>query len=187
MEQRRVKEEKAVVLDYLKQGYSEDSRPFHQREPVVQALGKEHFVLLDLVPQANIVLKAHDEVYVGEGERKEIAYIKGVLDPEKLTQTARAEMPFVIEKIVTENEARFIQFFNMCGPISLRAHQLELLPGVGKRHAKELLNAREERPFESFDDIKARVSAMPDPKKAIISRIISELDGEDRHRLFVRV
>lgn len=187
MEQRRVKEDKAVVLDCLKQGYPEDSRPFHQREPVVQAIGKEHFVLLELVPQPNISIKSLDEVYVGEGERKEIAYIKGLLPFENLTQTAKSELPFVVEKVVTDNEARFVQFFNTCGPISLRAHQLELLPGVGKRHTKELLEAREETPFESFEDIKVRVSAMPNPKKAIISRILLELEDGDRHKLFVRV
>lgn len=183
---RRVKEEYAIVLDYLKQGYSEDSRPFHQREPIVQAIGKEHFVLLELVPFPDVVLKPHDEVYIGEGERKEISYIKGLLLASKLTQTAKTELPFVIEKLVDSN-SRFVQFFNTAGPVSLRAHQLELLPGVGKRHTKLLLDAREEKPFESFEEVKKRVSAMPDPKKAIINRILLELEDGDRHKLFVRV
>lgn len=187
MEQRRIKEEHAIVLDFLRQGYPEDSRPFHQREPVVQAIGKEHFVLLELVPAPDVNLKQHDEVYIGDEERKEISFIKGILLAANLTQTSKTELPFVVEKLVSNNEKRFVDFFNNCGPISLRAHQLELLPGVGKRHTKELLEAREEKPFESFEEIKTRVTSMPNPKKAIIARIMLELEDGDRHKLFVRV
>lgn len=188
MQQRqRVREEHAVVLDYLRHGYSEDSRPFHKKEPIVQAIGKDHFTLLELVPAPNAVLKPHDEVYIGEGKRDKISYIKSGLPVSRLTQTAKTELPFVIEKLVDKNEEKFVEFFNKAGPISLRAHQLELLPGVGKRHAKEILAEREKQPFVSFDDIKKRVSAIPDPRKAIVQRILVELEGKDRYRLFVKV
>ena len=36
----RAREEYAIVLDFLQHGYAEDSRPFHRKEPVVQAIGK---------------------------------------------------------------------------------------------------------------------------------------------------
>jgi len=188
MQQRqRVREEYAVVLDYLRHGYSEDSRPFHRKEPIVQAIGKDYFTLLELVPAPNVILKPHDEVYIGEGKRDKILYIKATLPIARLTQTAKTELPFVIERLVEENEKKFVEFFNKAGPISLRAHQLELLPGVGKRHAKEILAEREKQPFESFEDIKRRVSAIPDPRKVIVQRILAELEGKDRYRLFVRV
>ncbi len=185
--QRRVKEEWAIVLDFLKHGYPEDSRPFHQKEPIVQALGKDHFVLLELVPNSDIEIKPNDLVYIGDGERKEIKYIKGILNLSKLTQTAKNEIPYIIEKMVGEKEEHLVEFFNIAGPISLRAHSLELLPSIGKRHAKELLEARTERPFVSFEDIKKRVSSVPDPKKLVIQRIMVELDEGDRYKLFVRV
>lgn len=183
----RIKEENVIVLDFLPHGYPEDSRPFHRKEAIVQAIGKEHFVLLELIPSEGQFLKPYDEVYIGEGKREKISYIKGTLDIMKLTQTAKSELPFMIKKIVDENEDRFIEFFNTSGPISLRAHQLELLPGIGKRHAKDLLSIRQNDPFSSFEDIKKKVSSMPDPKKAIIDRIITEIEGKDRFRLFVRV
>lgn len=186
-EKRRVKEEHAIVLDFLKHGYSEDSRSFHQREAIVQALGKEHFVLLELVPNANIQLKPNDEVYIGEGQRDQISYIKGILKAFKLTQTAKSELPHIVEKLVETKEEYFIKFYNNCGPVSLRSHQLELLPGVGKRHAAEMLRAREEQPFESFEDIKNRVKSVPNPKKLIVDRIIRELEDGDRYKLFVGV
>ena len=184
---RRSKEEYVIVLDFLKHGYSEDSRSFHQREPIVQVIGKKHFVLLELVTQPDTILKPHDEVYIGEGERTQVAYIKGILRHEKLTQTARSELPFVVEKLVGKKEDYFVEFFNKCGSVSLRAHQLELLPGVGKRHTSEILKDREEEQFTSFEDIKKRVKSVPNPKKLIVDRILKEIEGGDRYKLFVGV
>jgi putative nucleotide binding protein len=183
VEQKRSKEEYAIVLDYLHHGYLEDSRPIHKKEPIAQVIGKSFFTLLEIVPSTQ--LKPHDEIYIGEGKRDKVAYIKGILSLDKLTPTARAELPSVIQKIVEANEKKFVQFINTAGPISLRAHQLELLPGVGKKHAQELIEERQKKAFESFEDIRKRVPAI-DPKKVITDRIIAELEGKDRHGLFVR-
>ena len=182
-----VKEENALVLDFLQHGYSEDSRPLHKKEPIIQALGQDHFVLLELIAAPGVFLKPYDVVYVGDGKREQVKYIKGTLDPKKLTQTAKTELPFIIKKLVEGKEEKFIEFFNKSGPISLRAHQLELLPKIGKRHAEALLDARREKPFESFEDIKARVSSVQDPIGIVVQRIIDEIEGKDRYRLFVRV
>src|SRR3989304_507323 len=151
---RRAKEEYAVVLDFLQHGYLEDSRPMHKKETVAQVLGKSFFTLLEIVP--NTQLKPYDEIYIGEGKRDKVVYIKGVLFFDRLTQTAKSELPFIIEKIVETMEKEFVQFFNTAGPISLRAHQLELLPGIGKKHAQALLEERQKKPFESFEEITKR-------------------------------
>jgi len=186
-QRKRAKEEFVIVLDFLKNGYPDDPRPLHRREPIVQALGKEHFVLLELIPQPNQFFSPHEEVYIGEGKRDKISYIKGTLPFERLTQTAKTELMYILESLVNNREEHFINFYNKSGPISLRAHQLELLPGIGKAHAKELLSERQKEPFKSFDDIKQRVSAVSDPKKSVINRIIAELEGRDRYKLFVGV
>ena len=49
-----------------------------------------------------------------------------------------------------------------------------------------ILDEREKRPFESFKDIKERVKLLPDPEKAIMKRILLELEGNEKHYLFVR-
>ena len=122
-------------MDFLPHGYSEDSRPFHKKEAIVQAVGRSKFTLLELVPSTGSFLKPYDEVYIGEGKRDKISYIKSTLQAFRLTQTAKTELPFIVEKIVELDETRFIEFFNKAGPISLRSHTFELLPGVGKRSA----------------------------------------------------
>ena len=183
----RTKEETVIVLDFLPNGYPFDERPMYMKTPIAQALGKDHFVLLELVPKKGVHLQPYEEVYIGEGKRDKIHHIVGKLPMQKLTRTAHSELNFAIKDIVKKNEKRFIDFFNNARPLSTRMHQMELLPGVGKKHMWEIINSRDEKPFESFDDIKKRVKLMPDPEKIIIKRIIEELGGAEKHRLFVDV
>jgi len=181
------KEETVIILDFLPNGYAFDRRPMHLKTAVAQALGKNHFVLLELVPKKGIHLQPYEEVYIGEGKRDKIHHIVGKLPIERLTETAKSELSFIIKDIVHKNEKRFVDFFNSAVPLSTRMHQLELLPGVGKKHMWEIINARKEKLFEGFEDIKKRVKLMPDPEKTIIKRILAELEGKEKHRLFVDV
>ena len=179
-----VREEHAIILDFLPNGYPFDTRPMHQKTPIAQALGKEHFILLELVPKKGIFLQPYEEVYVGEGKRDKIHHVIGKIPIEKLTETAKVELTFGVKDIVEKNEKRFVDFFNTAQPINTRRHQLELLPGVGKKHMWEIIEIRKEKAFESFDDIKKRIKLLPDPKNLIIKKIISDIKGEDKHKLF---
>tara|TARA_Y100000031_G_scaffold157135_1_gene216503 strand:+ start:1014 stop:1574 length:561 start_codon:yes stop_codon:yes gene_type:complete len=183
----KTKEENVIVLDFLPNGYPLDDRPMYMKTPIVQALGKDHFVLLELVPKKGVHLQPYEEVYIGEGKRDKVHHIIGKLPMQKLTRTAGSELEFAVKEIVKKNEKKFIDFFNNAMPLSTRMHQIELLPGVGKKHMWEIINSREDKPFESFDDIKKRVKLMPDPEKVIIRRITEELEGKEKHRLFVDV
>ena len=86
---------------------------------------------------------------------------------------------------MTLQEERFVKFFNEAQPINTRLHQLELLPGFGKKNAKAIIEARNENPFKSFEDIKKRVQNLPDPKKGVEKRIFEELTNIERHNLFI--
>lgn len=178
------KEEYAVVLDFLPNGYPFDNRPAHMKTPIAQAIGKNRFILLELVPKKGIFLQPYQEVYIGEAKRDHIHHINGKLSVEKLTSTARSELDFVIKELVDKNLNKFVQFFNTAQPMTTRMHQLELLPGLGKKHMWEIIERRDEKPFESFEDIKKRVKLMPDPEKAVIKRILLELEGNEKHRVF---
>ena len=157
----------------------------HKKTPIAQAIGKEHFSLLELVPKKGIHLQPHEEVYIGEGKRDKIHHVTGKLPLEKLTQTARAELEEILKTQIKEKESKFVEFFNKSGPINTRRHQIELLPGIGKKHMWEILEARKEKPFENFEDIKKRVKLIPDPEKIILKRILAELNNEDKYIFFV--
>ncbi len=174
-----------MVLDFLPNGYPFDERPMFMKTPIAQAIGKSHFVLLELVPKKGIHLQPYEEVYIGEGKRDKVHHIVGKLPIAKLTRTAKQELEFAIKDIIKKNEKKFIEFFNKAQPLSTRMHQIELLPGVGKKHMWEIIQARDEKPFETFEDLKKRVKLMPDPEKIVIKRIIDELSGTEKHKLFV--
>lgn len=181
----RKKEEEAVVLDFLPNGYPFDSRPMHLKTPIAQAVGKENFTILELVPKKGIFLQPYEEVYIGEQKRDKIHHINGKIESDKLTQTARSELTPVVENLVMKNEQRFVEFFNKAQPLSTRLHVFELLPGVGKKHMWEIVEERRSEPFKNFEDIKRRVKLMPDPQKVIVKRIIEEILGSEKHLLFV--
>ncbi len=176
------KEEHAIILDFLPYGYPMGKR----MTPIAQAVGASTFVLLELVPRRGVALAQKEKVYIGPEKRDKIYYIAGRLPSEKLTETAKIQLQEFIETIVAEQEKRFVDFFNNAQPINTRLHQFELLPGFGKKHTEEMIKSREEKIFESFEDIKSRVKSVPDPKKAIEKRILEELLERQRFSLFVK-
>ncbi len=183
----KVKEERAIIIDFLPNGYPFDTRPMHMKTAIAQAIGREHLVLLELVPKKGIFLQQSEEVYVGEGKRDKIHHITGHIPFDKLTGTAKLNLELIIKEMIKRNEKPFVEFFNVATPINTRVHKIELIPGIGKKHMWEILEEREKKPFESFEDMKKRVKLMPDPEKALIKRILIEIKGEDRYKLFVGV
>ena len=179
----KIREDEVVVLDYLPEGVT--SLPVYKRYPVAHTVGKKYFVLLEVTPKQGVNFVSKESVYVGDGERDKVRTIKKRLRYDELTSTAKSELPDIIEEIVTANEARFIDFFNRATSISLKHHQLELLPKVGKKHLYKLLEEREENPFTSFKDIDTRVKGLPASEQLIVGRIMEEIEGDVDHRLFV--
>ena len=175
------KEETAIVLDFLPNGYPLEGKMI----PVAQAIGSKYFTLLQLVPRRGVTLSAKEEIYIGSGKRDKISYILGRLPKEKLTETAKIELSDFITKTITEREQVFVDFFNKAEPINTRLHQLELLPGFGKKHMSAIVQERESKPFESFEDIKKRIKSIPDPKKVIEKRLLEELTEKVKYKLFV--
>ncbi len=174
------KEDYATILEYLPNGYPLEKKMM----PIAQAIGKNNFTLLELVPRRGITLDIGEDVYIGEGKRDKVYYILGRLKREKLTEAAKSQLQEIIKKIVEEQEEKFVKFFNESLAINKRLHQIELLPGLGKKHMQEILKQREEKPFESFVDMKKRVQNLPDPEKAIEKRIFQELTNMERYNLF---
>jgi len=174
-------EEEAVIIDYLPNGYPLERR----RMPVAQAIGTKYLTLLELVPRQGVRLQPKEIVYIGPNKRDKIYYIKGRLDKKKLTETAKEQLHEFVEDYVMNNEKKFVEFFNKADAVNKRLHQLELLPGFGKKHMDTVLSERKKGSFKSFDDIKQRVKGILDPKKAVEKKIIEELTEDVKFKLFV--
>lgn len=175
------REEHAIVIDFLPYGYPLEKKMM----PIAQAIGKKNFTLLELVPRRGLKLDIGEEVYIGEGKRDKIYYILGKLVFSKISEAGKKFIQDYIEKQIESNEKKFVDFFNTAQPINTRLHQLELIPGFGKKHTQAILEERAKKPFETLDNLKKRVTNLPDPKTAIVKRMIEELKGEERHLLFI--
>ena len=152
--------------------------------PIAQAIGEKNLILLELVPRRGIVLEIGEKVYIGEGKRDKIYYIIGRLQKEKITESSKEQLKKFIEQAVKEREKEFVDFFNDADAINKRIHQIELLPGLGKKYTKEILDQRDTKKFESFEDIKKRIPNLPFPEKTIERRIFQELTESERYNLF---
>jgi putative nucleotide binding protein len=176
------KDDYAIVLDYLPHGYPLEKKMM----PVVQAIGEKYFVILELAPVRGASIEVNEKVYIGPEKRDKIYYIVGRLRKENLTETAKIQLQEFVAKSVGEHEEEYANFFNSAQAINTRLHQLELLPGFGKKHTMEISEERKKKNFESFEDIKQRVKNVPDPRKAIEKRIVEEILENPRQRLFVK-
>lgn len=176
------KEETALVLDYLPYGYPMENKRF----PVIQAIGTKNLTLLQIVPRKGESIEVGEDLYIGDGKRDKVQFIQGRLLREKLTETAKENLEEFLQKVVGERESEYVDFFNKAQAINTRLHQFELLPGFGKKHTDAILDAKDEKEFESFEDIKTRVHNLPDPNTAIAKRIFEELTEMQRHNLFIK-
>lgn len=182
----RKREEDAIVLDFLQHGYPFDKRPSHVKTPIAQALGTLNFSLLELVPRKDVFLQPLERCYVGDAKREKIHHVNGKISYRKLTQTAKSELIHTLKLMIAEQEPRFIEFFNKAQPLNLRVHSLELLPGIGKKHMREIIDAREDKDFESFEDLHTRVKSIGDPIIKLADRIEAEIEGLEKLNMFVR-
>jgi putative nucleotide binding protein len=178
-------EEYAYILDYLLHGRP-GTRPGYRAGALVQVVGEEYFTLLEAIAKEDVSLKTSDRVYVGKDAREKITYIIGRINYDELTTNAKMELPAVIEKIVLNRESWFVNFFNTAQAITPRMHALELIPGIGKKYMWQILDERERKPFQSFDDLQQRAN-IPNPAKLLAKRTLEELAGESKYRLFTRV
>ncbi|MCS7116021.1 MAG: DUF655 domain-containing protein [Nitrososphaerota archaeon] len=175
-------EEYAYVLDFIPRG---KSIVIKGREgPLVQAIGSEWLTLLEILAMRNVNFEVGERLCIGREGRTKVISVLGKLTYNDLTIEAKQELPNVVEKIVRENEARFVKYFNELQPITPRLHALELIPGIGKTIMRAILDEREKKPFQSFEDIEKRVG-LKDPAKLLAKRIVEEISGSPRVIIFV--
>ncbi len=179
-------EDRGIVLDFLLQGHPSDPRPIHLREPIAQILGDTFFTLLEIVPMKGATFTPHERVFIGKGERDKVERIKRRVGYDELTAAAKAELPVAIEGLINETPERFIEFFNRAAPLTTRFHQLELIPGIGKKIMWAIIEERKKGPFADFGDLEKRVKGLTNPKSQIAKRITMELQGVDKYCIFVR-
>ena len=154
-------------------------------ELLLRALGEERLTILELLAMPNSTFEIGERVYIGKEGRTKILSVLGRLEFNQISSSAQSELVSVVEKIVMQNEQRFVDYLNNAQPLTPRIHALELIPGIGKTYMKTMLEEREKQKFSDFKDLQGRVG-LKEPAKQVAKRIIEEITGETRMNLFVR-
>ncbi len=176
-------EEYAYVLDFNPRGKSMTVRG--RDGIIITAIGEDRLTLLEILGVPNSTFEIGEKIYIGKDGRTKVLSVLGKLDYEHISSSGQTELPSVVEKIVTENESKFVEYLNKAQPLTPRIHALELIPGIGKTYMKIMLEERDKKKFESYDDLQDRVG-FKEPIKHITERIMSEITGESRMNLFVK-
>ena len=176
-------EEYAFVLDFDTRGRSSTVRG--RDGIIVTAIGEDHLTLLEVLGIPNSIFEVGEKIFIGKEGRTKILSVLGKMDYEKISSSAQSELETVVENIVTINESKFVDYLNKAQPLTPRIHTLELIPGIGKTYMKIMLEEREEKQFESYQDLQERVG-FKEPVKHISERIMDEITGQSRMNLFVK-
>ena len=180
----KVRDEFAVVLDYMPFGNPYDRHIQHRTRAIAQALGTKFFALVEILPLKNMPLNIGERIPIAPQPELPGHPVADRLSYDELSSVARSNLPKILRDIVIEKEKVFVEFFNQARPINIRLHSLELLPGIGKKTLKIILEERKKKPFESFEEIQSR-TRINDPVKLIVDRIVLELQGREKYYIFV--
>ena len=101
------KEEYAIVLDYLPNGYPLEKKMI----PIVQAIGEKDLTLLELVPRSGTNFEIGERVYIGEGKRDKVYYILGRLSSEKIFRISKNTIGRIYKENCKGKRERVRDFF----------------------------------------------------------------------------
>jgi putative nucleotide binding protein len=176
-------EEYAYVLDFNPRGKSTTVKG--RDGIIIISIGEDRLTLLEVLGVTNSSFEIGEKIYIGKEGRTKISSVLGKMEYDNISSSAQSELSIVVEKIVTTNETQFVEYLNNARPLTPRIHALELIPGIGKTYMKTMLEEREKKKFESYEDLQKRVG-FKDPVKHISERIMDEITGESRMNLFVK-
>ena len=176
-------EEYAYVLDFNPRGKSLTVRG--REGIIVTAIGEDHLTILEILGIPNSAFEVGERIYIGKEGRTKVLSVLGKMNYDDVSSSAQSELYAVVENIVTNNESKFVEYLNNARPLTPRIHALELIPGIGKTYMKTMLEERDKKKFESYQDLQERIG-FKEPVKHISERIMDEITGQSRMNLFVK-
>ena len=176
-------EEYAYVLDFNPRGKSSTVRG--REGIIVTAIGEDRLTILEILGVPNSTFDVGERIYIGKEGRTKVLSVLGKMNYDDVSSSAQSELSAVVENIVTNNESKFVEYLNNARPLTPRIHALELIPGIGKTYMKTMLEERDKKKFESYQDLQERVG-FKEPIKHISERIMDEITGQSRMNLFVK-
>ena len=112
------------------------------------------------------------ELPTEEGSEK-IAMVLGKDRYRELPNQAQAAIVNVMKEILSENPKPCMEFYNRAGPVSLKFHAFQLLPGIGQKKATQMMKSRVSAGWMTFEEVDE--ACIIDSLQLIVERLVEEL------------
>ncbi len=119
-------------------------------------------------------LSSGKKLALPEDESSEIAMVLGRGRFRELPNTAQLALVDVVKQILSDNPKPSLTFYNRAGPVSLKFHAFQLLPGVGPSKAKKMIQSRTSMGWFSFEEVDEACEI--DSLQLISERLVEELE-----------
>lgn len=149
----------------------------------VYVLGTNKFTPLELSVKKDHYVQLEERVYFGSDKRDKINNIVKWISEREFLKAGKTLVLNVIIKIILEKEAYFIDIINNNSEKEQFLKALQRALDIGPKTAEKIINARKEKPFESFEDIENRASTTVVLKK-LANKIYDEIYGKDKFRIY---
>lgn len=111
------------------------------------------------------------------GARLKIAEsVNSILGPVRhrdLSPRSHSQLSDSITAIIKENPEVYLGFYNRAGPVSLKMHAFQLLPGIGQSTAQQMVKARGREGWTDLDAVSADCDI--DAAAALAGRLAEEM------------
>ncbi len=176
-------EEMVRVLDFRTRQRSMTVRG--KKGIILTTIGESKFTLLEVLGNEGTSFEVGERIDVSKESRSKIESVLGKLEYERIPSGAKESIPRIVREIVEDSEERFVMYINRAEPLTPRTHALEIIPGVGKKLLKTIIDERTRRPFESYEDVEER-AGLKDPITRVVQRVMDEITGVARMSIFVK-
>jgi len=105
-----------------------------------------------------------------------ISEIIGLTRITSLSPTVLEELPKVIASMLQDSPERCLGFYNRAGPLSLKMHSYELLPGIGSKKAQEMVETRGRVGWTELSALDEACGI--DSANLLANRLIEEMNDE---------
>jgi putative nucleotide binding protein len=142
---------------------------------IIHCITEQHLLLIKAraSPGCGVLTPGQKLELPTEEASEKIALVLGKGRYRELPNQAQAAIVDVMKEILSENPKTCLEFYNRAGPVSLKYHAFQLLPGVGPRKATQMVKSRVSAGWMTFEEVDEACTI--DSLQLIVERLVEEL------------
>ena len=108
-----------------------------------------------------------------EESEGEVSQILGTTRHRELPTSAQNSLHEVLSDMVSANPKPLLDFYNKAGPVSLKFHAFQLLPGIGPSKAQQMVKSRKREGWMTIEEVDEACAI--ESLELFVGRLVDEL------------